>query len=115
MTLILGWGDPLHLFHESRSAPAARTTWHAMLAGLRASSIKGGYAGIAEAVEVEFTPLGAFADRAAACGYHDQAHMNRDFRDLAGLTPAQLRLLADRAASRGRAPLEGRLADVFDH
>ncbi|MFI6985917.1 helix-turn-helix domain-containing protein [Embleya sp. NPDC050154] len=237
-------GDPLHLFHESRSAPAARTTWHAMLAGLRASSIRGGYAGIAEAVEVEFTPLGAYmclglplhhltndhmhpdavlgagwstglteqlaavpdwegrwrvvenalarrmadaptpspvvaeawsrlrachgrlsvkdlaaatgrgtrrlqmlfreqiglppqsvsrilrfqraltlpphacrslADRAAACGYHDQAHMNRDFRDLAGLTPAQLRLLADRAASRGRAPLEGRLADVFDH
>ncbi|MYS81637.1 helix-turn-helix domain-containing protein [Embleya scabrispora] len=242
MTLILGWGDPLHLFHEARSAPAARTTWHAMLAGLQLSSIRGGYEGVAEAIEVEFTPLGAYiclglplhhlahshvhpdavlgagwsaglieqlvavpgwegrwaivedalarrmvnapspsplvaeawsrlrachgrlsvkdlaavtgrgtrrlqvlfreqiglppqsvsrilrfqraltlpsdscrslADRAAACGYHDQAHMNRDFRDLAGLTPAQLCLLADRSASRG--PLEGRLADVFDH
>ncbi|MEE1751200.1 helix-turn-helix domain-containing protein [Streptomyces sp. SP18CS02] len=244
MTLILGWGDPLQLFHEARSAPTARTTWHAMLAGLRTSSIWGGFGGVAEAVEVEFTPLGAYqclglplhhlanghthpdevlgagwsarlteqlisvpdwgkrwavienalarrlvdapppspvvteawsrlrachgqlsakdlaaatgrgirrlqvlfreqiglppqsvsrilrfqqaltlppeasrslADRAALCGYYDQAHMNRDFRDLAGLTPAQLCVLAERAVSRGKAPIEGRLANVFDH
>lgn len=243
VTLILGWGDPLHLFHEARSAPAERTAWHAMLAGLRTSSVSGGYTGVAESVEVEFTPLGAYqclglplhhltnthlhpdevlgagwsarlteqlmampdwesrwavidnalarrmvdaplpspvvaevwsrlraghgqvsakelaaatgrgsrrlqvllreqiglpsrtanrilrfqraltlptgacrslADRTAVCGYYDQAHMNRDFRDLAGLTPAQLCLLTDRAVSR-RAPIEGRLANVFDH
>ncbi|MER5973435.1 helix-turn-helix domain-containing protein [Streptomyces sp. NPDC002055] len=56
----------------------------------------------------------SLADRATLCGYYDQAHMNRDFRDLAGLTPAQLCLLADRAASRGKAPVEGRLPNVFD-
>ncbi|MEU5659977.1 helix-turn-helix domain-containing protein [Streptomyces sp. NPDC047737] len=244
MTLILGWGDPLSLFHEAPSSPAARTTWHAMLAGLQTSSVKGGYEGVAEAVEVEFTPLGAYmylglplhhlanghmhpdevlgtgwserlteqliaapdwegrwavienalarrmvnaaspspvvaeawsrlrtchgqlsakdlaaatgrgsrrlqvlfreqiglppqtvnrilrfqraltlppgacrslADRAAMCGYYDQAHMSRDFRDLAGLTPAQLCALADRAASRSKAPIDGRLANVFAH
>ncbi|MFD5617575.1 helix-turn-helix domain-containing protein [Streptomyces yangpuensis] len=243
MTLILGWGDPLNLFHGIRRAPARPTPWHAMLAGLQTASIRGGFVGAAEAVEVEFTPLGAYqclrlplrhlanahlhpdevlgagwsaglteqlmatpdwegrwavvdnalarqmvdapppspvvaeawrrlrachgqlsaeelaaatgrgsrrlqvlfgeqiglppqtvsrilrfqraltlpsgacrslADRATLCGYYDQAHMSRDFRDLAGLTPAQLCLLADRAASQGKAPVEGRLANVFD-
>ncbi|WP_314250236.1 helix-turn-helix domain-containing protein [Streptomyces kutzneri] len=244
MTLILGWGDPLNLYHEAGSVPAARTTWHAMLAGLRTASLRGGYPGVAEAVEVDFTPLGAYqclglplhhlanahlhpdevlgagwsarlteqlmampdwegcwtlidsaltrrmaqarppspvvaeawsrlhachgrlsakelaeatgrgsrrlqvlfreqiglppqsvsrilrlqraltlpseacrslADRAALCGYFDQAHMNRDFRDLTGLTPAHLCLLAGRTVSRSEAPDEGRLAHVFDH
>ncbi|WP_345189294.1 helix-turn-helix domain-containing protein [Streptomyces lavendulae] len=240
MTLILGWGDPLCLFHEAPST-SVRTTWHSMLAGLHTSTVQGAYTGPAEAVEVEFTPLGAYmclglplhhlanshlhpdevlrtgwsarlteqlaalpdwegrwavidnavarrlvdapspspvvaeawsrlrashgrlsakdltavtgrgsrrlqalfreqiglppqsvsrilrfqraltlpsdacrslADRAALCGYYDQAHMNRDFRDLAGLTPAQLCVLAERAASR--TPVKGRLANVFD-
>ncbi|MFD5428349.1 helix-turn-helix domain-containing protein [Streptomyces sp. NPDC127084] len=241
MTLILGWGDPLHVSDESGSVPAS--TWHAMLAGLRTSPVRGGYAGVAEAVEVEFTPLGAYmclglplyhlandhihpddvlgtgwsarlteqliavpdwegrwavienalaqrmvdalppspvvveawsrlsachgqlsakdlaastgrgsrrlqvlfreqiglppqalsrilrlqraltlppdatrslADRAALCGYYDQAHMNRDFRALTGLTPAQLCALADHAASTDNTPIDGRLPNVFD-
>jgi AraC-like DNA-binding protein len=31
------------------------------------------------------------AEIAADCGYYDQAHLNREFRDLAGATPSELR------------------------
>lgn len=31
-----------------------------------------------------------FADAASACGYYDQAHLNREFRALSGCTPGEL-------------------------
>ncbi|TYK43454.1 helix-turn-helix domain-containing protein [Actinomadura decatromicini] len=31
-----------------------------------------------------------FAEAAAACGYYDQAHLNREFRALSGCTPSEL-------------------------
>lgn len=34
-------------------------------------------------------PRRSWADLAAACGYADQAHLNREFRELSGATPTQ--------------------------
>ncbi|MGQ4332389.1 helix-turn-helix domain-containing protein [Streptomyces hayashii] len=42
------------------------------------------------ALAVASTGLNSLADLAGRAGYHDQSHMNRDFRALAGQTPREL-------------------------
>jgi AraC-like DNA-binding protein len=47
--------------------------------------------GLRRAVELLRRDDGSrLAEIAAACGYADQPHLNRDFRDLAGLAPGAL-------------------------
>jgi AraC-like DNA-binding protein len=46
-------------------------------------------------VRLSGEPEDELADVAQDCGYFDQAHLCRDFRDLAQLTPQQYRGLAD--------------------
>ncbi|MBT2541672.1 hypothetical protein J7E99_13385, partial [Streptomyces sp. ISL-44] len=51
----------------------------------------------------------------AACGYHDQAHLIRDFHALAGLTPTRFRELTRNAIPGGAAITSGLLTAITTH
>lgn len=58
VTLLLGWGDPLHITDGlNRAGPSS--VWPAMIAGIQTAPVLAGYLGPGHAVEVDFTPLGA--------------------------------------------------------
>lgn len=48
------------------------------------------------------------ADIAADAGYYDQAHLNRDFRELIGITPGSYEPIAGRSALHAEVPPEDR-------
>lgn len=59
ITLVLGWGAPVRLADAGPTSTVQE--WSSMLAGLRTSPVRGRCDGLAHGVEVEFTPLGAYA------------------------------------------------------
>ncbi|MFG2296491.1 helix-turn-helix domain-containing protein [Streptomyces sp. NPDC048603] len=61
MTLILGWGEPVHLRAAGTGGEPESGVWRSVLVGLRTSAVLGAYPGAGHAVEVDFTPLGAYA------------------------------------------------------
>ncbi|MFE9776379.1 helix-turn-helix domain-containing protein [Streptomyces sp. NPDC005931] len=58
-------------------------------------------------------PGGTWAETAAVCGYHDQAHLARDFRALAGMTATGLQALATNGTSDNNRPFAGHLTSVL--
>ncbi|WP_176741081.1 helix-turn-helix domain-containing protein [Streptomyces agglomeratus] len=60
------------------------------------------------AISTPWGPARNRAETAAMCGYHDQAHMAREFRAMAGLTAGQFEALHVDAPHTGR--LDGRIA-----
>lgn len=55
-------------------------------------------------------PTESLSALAHDAGYSDQAHMNREFREFAGLTPLQYKLLAPEAAHH--VPLQGQIFSI---
>lgn len=58
-------------------------------------------------------PGRTLAETATLCGYYDQAHMNRDFRALSGLTPAQFRMLTTNTTVTSEAPVHERITSIL--
>ena len=57
VTLVLGWAAPLEMYEGPGGGEPGR--WLSMIAGPRTAHVLGGYPGTGQAVEVDFTPLGA--------------------------------------------------------
>ncbi|MFJ1843494.1 MULTISPECIES: helix-turn-helix domain-containing protein [unclassified Streptomyces] len=115
MTLLLGWGEPLHVLDNPAGETRAER-WPSMLAGLRTTDLLAGYQGAGRAIEVEFTPIGAH--RYLGIPLHHLANALADPDDILG-TGWTLRITERLAAARDWASrwaiiddaLAGRLAD----
>lgn len=82
VTLLLGWGEPLHILASSRHKECAGA-WQGLLAGLRTTALQSFYTGTAYAVQVEFTPAGAYTFLGGV-PMHQLAHLLVDPDDVFG-------------------------------
>jgi hypothetical protein len=107
LTVIISLDEPVDIPRMPADAQAPGR-FQAFVAGLNASPASIRHDGFQHGLSLELTPLGAraLAGVAVRSGYYDQAHLTREWREIAGCTPTtwmaeELPFVQDDAARAG--------------